>query len=559
MRKLKFLTTILFLAIAIISCNEDEWLKEEPFDFYAPENSYITAEQFNSAVARLYELTNNNIMWSSHEGNYVYHYTSDIAYDAIDPTHELNSYIDKITPETRQVTNFWQRYYRIVYDANVIIQRIDGEETEFSSETQRNALKAEAMFFRAYAYRCLGNQYGGVPIILEEFSEPKRDFARATREAVYAQAISDLEFAVANLPSVTELKEDGRLTKAAANHLLSELYVTVGDYDKAISAASSVIDGGNYSLMTERFGTRMDEPGDVYWDLFRRGNQNRNGGMNTEAIWVAQYEYLADGGGKGSDLCRFLVPLYWQLTGDSDGKSLFFGHSSQHGGRGIGWMAPSSYFLEDLWESDPNDMRNSEYNIIRDIVANNPESAYYGQKIIESGAITNYPDPYKRRWNALIAKSAPIGNFPAETIADPETGATLNSANMTFRDHYYMRLAETYLLRAEAYLGKGDLANAAADINAVRARANASPVAAGDVDIDYILDERARELHFEELRILTLMRLEKLAERVKKHDPMHNGEIRSNGVENFHNLWPIPQSEIERNTEAVLEQNPGYN
>ena len=54
------------------------------------------------------------------------------------------------------------------------------------------------------------------------------------------------------------------------------------------------------------------------------------------------------------------------------------------------------------------------------------------------------------------------------------------------------------------------------------------------------------------------MRLGKLAERVKAYDPMHNGEIVSNAVEEYHNLWPIPQSEIERNTEATLVQNPGY-
>jgi len=158
----------------------------------------------------------------------------------------------------------------------------------------------------------------------------------------------------------------------------------------------------------------------------------------------------------------------------------------------------------------------------------------------------------------LIAKAAPINNFPAEVIADPETGATLNGANMTFRDHYYMRLAETYLLRAEAYLNKDDLIKAAEDINTVRARANADPVAPGDVNIDYILDERARELHFEEPRIITLMRLGKLVERVRKYDPMHNGDMVSNGIMDYHNLWPIPQTAIERNTEATLEQNPGY-
>jgi len=65
-------------------------------------------------------------------------------------------------------------------------------------------------------------------------------------------------------------------------------------------------------------------------------------------------------------------------------------------------------------------------------------------------------------------------------------------------------------------------------------------------------------LSFEEPRILTLMRTEKLVEYVKLRDPMHNGKYANHGISAHHRRWPIPQSEIERNTEAVLEQNPGY-
>lgn len=115
------------------------------------------------------------------------------------------------------------------------------------------------------------------------------------------------------------------------------------------------------------------------------------------------------------------------------------------------------------------------------------------------------------------------------------------------------RLAETYLLRAEAYIRKGDLANAAADINTIRARANANPIQPSDVDIDFLLDERMRELYGEELRMLTLCRMGKLAERNRKYNPKTGLTI-----EDYHNLWPIPYSEIERNVYATLEQNPGY-
>ena len=123
-----------------------------------------------------------------------------------------------------------------------------------------------------------------------------------------------------------------------------------------------------------------------------------------------------------------------------------------------------------------------------------------------------------------------------------------------------MRLAETYLLRAEAYLKAGSPGLAAADINKVRERANAPLIDGGDVDIDFILDERTRELHFEEFRTLTLKRTGKLVERVRANNPWYNGKFSPeiSTIDDYHSLWPIPAQEIERNSEAVLEQNPGY-
>jgi hypothetical protein len=116
-----------------------------------------------------------------------------------------------------------------------------------------------------------------------------------------------------------------------------------------------------------------------------------------------------------------------------------------------------------------------------------------------------------------------------------------------------MRLAETILLRAEAYLGKSDKVKAAADINLVRSRANAKPVDAASVNIDYLLDERARELVGEEPRRLTLARLGKLYERVVKYNA-----VSKNSIKPFHNLLPIPQTAIDANAGAVLKQNEGY-
>ncbi len=133
-----------------------------------------------------------------------------------------------------------------------------------------------------------------------------------------------------------------------------------------------------------------------------------------------------------------------------------------------------------------------------------------------------------------------------------EYPAGANSGRTT-NDKIRMRLAETYLLRAEAYFHKGDLANAASDLNTVRQRVNAYQIGPDDVTLDFILDERARELVIEEPRRRTLVRLNQLYEKTKKYN------FRSqNTIQPFNELWPIPQAFIDANNQVPIPQNPGY-
>lgn len=100
----------------------------------------------------------------------------------------------------------------------------------------------------------------------------------------------------------------------------------------------------------------------------------------------------------------------------------------------------------------------------------------------------------------------------------------------------------------------GNNDKAANDINTVRARSNAKPIGAGQVDIDYILDERARELYSEEFRTLTLCRLGLLYDRTKKF----GYEASRKTVMEKNNLCPIPQSVIDANSQAEFPNNPGF-
>jgi hypothetical protein len=113
---------------------------------------------------------------------------------------------------------------------------------------------------------------------------------------------------------------------------------------------------------------------------------------------------------------------------------------------------------------------------------------------------------------------------------------------------YLFRLAEIYLIKAEAQYRLNE--DAASTINILRDRANASLVSNADVDIDFILDERARELWGEAPRRIDLVRTDRFLDRVR--------DLTGESPLDYHVLFPIPQSAIDLNTDAVIEQNDGY-
>jgi hypothetical protein len=127
----------------------------------------------------------------------------------------------------------------------------------------------------------------------------------------------------------------------------------------------------------------------------------------------------------------------------------------------------------------------------------------------------------------------------------------VQSAN--FDDYIQVRLGETYLLKAEAQFKLGDAAGAAATINVLRTRANATPITAANVNIDFILDERSRELFLEEQRRYTLLRTGKWYTRTKAYNHFGGENIAQRDT-----LFPIPQSVIDANLTKPMSQNPGW-
>lgn len=557
-----FRLTLLSLLLTVGSCKKS-FLDEVPESFLSTSNAFKTASDFNASVNNLYRLVREEFYSSTDWQPMQYLYRTDLV---VEVTVGSNPNLaGDFGPSGTLANNHWNQLYKIVSEANTVIGRIPDSDL---SDADRVVFEAKGKFFRALIYRTLVYLFGGVPLVTEEITTEKNDFTRASKADCLAQIISDLQFAAANLPAIGTVK-DGEISNLAAQHLLSEVYLAAGQYQNAVTAASVVIDDPGTDLMLNRFGARTTyNPADVYWDLFQNKNQNRKSANNREAIWVIQFETDVPGGGAvstamagGFQMERVHVPLFRDMR--VNGVALFQWPVSDYtGGRGVGFMQPSKYFANTVWGTDFNiDIRNANHNFIRTIPVTNPGSPLYGQTVSTeappAGSGVTFPS---RVFYPYQAKATTIQDHPAGLYVNPGSSDPIKkyelkaSAGVTYADQYMFRLAETYLLRAEAYLGLGNTPLAAADINVVRSRAHATPITAADVTLDYILDERMREFGVEEKRMLTLMRLGKLYDRVTRFNPFYGTKM-----EQRFNLWAIPAGEIQKNTGAVLEQNPGYN
>ncbi|WP_412468304.1 RagB/SusD family nutrient uptake outer membrane protein [Pedobacter sp. KLB.chiD] len=557
MKKITFTIIAAALVMTFFSCKKS-FLDEEPLDFLSTTNAYNNIKDFNAAVNNLYSRVRSEFYNSGEQRPFDYVFGCDLVFDGQPSTTRHTNMVAAYSPLSTEIPLIhWTSLYKIVAESNTIIDRIPASAL---SPADKTLMEAKAKFFRGMAFRTLAYLYGGVPLNTTEVVSPKTDYVRAPKTAVLEQAISDLKFASSNLPAINVV-QDGEINNLAAYHLLSEVYLAAGQFQNAADAASTVISNPNVGLMTTRFGVKAsDATKNVYWDLFQRGNQNRKNGTNRESLWVIQFETDVPGGGAVStgiggsyQMERHFAPqfLTFRLAGSSI-QPFLYPISDYTGGRGIGWAIPTRYFSDVIWQSDfNNDLRNAPFNFVREFKVTNPAHPRFGQTISTINPPAGITVP-RRDFYAFQSKVTTPGDHPDGMFQDKSQLLLKASAGGTYADQYMFRLAETYLLRAEAYLGLSQLDKAAADINVVRGRSNASPVLPANVNIDYILDERMRELGSEEKRRITLMRLGLVYDRVKKCNPYYNDILTT------YNLWPIPASEIERNNGAKLEQNPGY-
>jgi len=523
--------------LALSACKK-EFLDEDVYSAYAPE-TLADSLGFEASIVGLHNHLSTFFSYSDPQGwPSVWHSGTDIAW--VPPTQKQGievpyyDYTQLITTDGGASFS-WGWAYRMINNANIIINNVDNLPAGGMSQKNKDEISAEAKFFRAYAYNILATLFGKVPLVTEPLTAPKTDFTRSSLDSVNAVIASDLLFAADKLPDIDNVKSNSkgkmysRANKAMASQLLAEAYLRMGKPDLAEAQANLVINSGKFSLVTARYGKNLSLPGDPFSDMFVYGNQRKVQG-NKEAIWVMEQENPATvpGGITNSpQQRRNWGAAYYQIAGMTICDSL--------GGRGIGRLRLTNWVIYDLYE--PADMRNSENNLRHKFYYNTPGNANFGKEVPYTGADTVFKIcPHTTKW----FQYDPNDVFGFAMI----------------KDFILMRLGETYLLKAEAQFKQGKTAEAATTLTTLRARANASAVTASQVTMDFILDERVRELLAEENRRMTLMRTGTLVARTTKYNTqLHNPVL---GISAKNLLLPIPQSEINLNKDAVLEQNPGY-
>ncbi|MEI6586950.1 MAG: RagB/SusD family nutrient uptake outer membrane protein, partial [Sediminibacterium sp.] len=337
----------------------------------------------------------------------------------------------------------------------------------------------------------------------------------------------------------------------------------------------------------------------VTWDLHRP--DNKSAAANTEALFNVTNRFgtpsafissMLDGGSGGTLGSRIMRQAAPFLSGGINTPAGNVGTNAVAGnefdimqlyGRGIGRCRNTPYSYKDIWD-DSKDLRHDSvsgnYMFPENIVYWNPaikgKDTAYGLKLRLYGPTgTLLCADTLRRWFP----------WPHYKVYVPDVDNTPMQGGQS--DWYVMRLAETYLVRAEAYMWKGDAANATADVNAVRTRAKCSPYTAAQMSIGTILDERARELYWEEGRKTELTRIAYLFAKtgqsyngktytlanfstsnfmvdriLQKNIFYKTGFVTVHGdqftISQYHVLWPIPIDAILANTDGHINQNIGY-
>lgn len=644
---------LIFTGAVLSTGCTDSFLKPDPLSFYEPDVTFSTESGLKAGLAmadrhlRLYwtdfETNNINVPIST---EYLF---SDLSlFGKTDQGNgTYSNFAAQLTPtggisngDDNQISYFWGQTYSGIKYANTVLNYVDGVTS--LSEATKNAYKGRAYFHRAYRYLNLVFQFGDVPLVTKLLEVPKENYRSTKKEAILDMITKDMEFAVEWVPEQKDMEYYGMVNKGACRQLLIKCYLATGQFEKAEQQADILI--GQYQLMTEPFGTftNSGEPEtwnitrNVIWDLHRPVNKAI--GTNKEAIMVLPNS--SDQTHTDFLTMRIFGP-FWNdgklQTTDGAQAAINFARNAplydkaldnvRAFGRGIGTIRATHFAQHGLWTvngiEDKADLRHNStvgnWVNMEDIrycayinQGAKQKSEYYGKNFMlyadkDVWGTDKDGNPIITKHKGDILCSDTLRDwfdFPLYKIylkdenAEANVGANqFNGATKGSDATWYLyRLAETYLLRAEAkyYQGK----DATSDVNEVRKRAQCSQLYT-TVNIGDIMNERARELYLEEWRHAELVRVSYCLALSGKPDEWGNTYSLDNwdkqegtdenggsywyqrlmhysiynkhpegiqsGGKTFifsmdkHNMyWPIPNGSIIGNKKGKLHQNYGY-
>ncbi len=534
---------VILLTAGVFSTSCDSYLEEENKSSITIETASTDPESFNQLVAGVYEKARET---TTHYDPDMYYTLEDLGTDivtrrsTITGTDAINDYVN-MTADNWVMYVYWKNQYSIIAAANTAIDNVDN--IVGVADSEKTIGIGESKFFRAWSYFNLVENYGGVPLVLNQVTTSETNYPRDSEEAVYTQIVQDLQDALDAVPAIPSVY--GRVSKDAVRHLLSKVLLTRGyksfgsssDFTEAASLAETVISNhplvSSFTLLVDIDNQRNTEV--IFSYLFGNNSVSRGWGNSKHMLYKFRFYDYPGLEKTVQALGGMPTPFYYSLFEDSDERATatftrvnyatedYVGYEN---GTPVNVVAGDTaiYFPKTAWSQAAIDAK--RYEVI------NPGTYF------QNDGVTNTHFPMFTKFDD-----------PSVPFTQPD------QSSQGERDMVMMRSGEAYLIAAEAYLQASNTIDAAARLTTLRSRAGlVTPVVPGDVDLDFILDERARELTGEVNRWMDLKRTGKLIERVLAHNPH---AALNNSLKEKHLLRPIPQSEIETSEQSIT-QNPGY-
>ena len=546
-RYLRGMALALMIMAILVSC-EKQLTEKNPSGLTA-ETVYNNAAGFETLVNAAYTFT--RFWYGKEEGYSVMEMGTDIWTSGTGDVYpQLSQYNNLQGSNTAALTTLWNNTYAAINLCNKGIAKI-GDVTDFNT-AQKSQREAELRFLRAFYYWHIVELWGGVHFSTTPTEGVVTEANRTSVDTFYSQIFTDLNYAVANLPLTNS--QYGRATQPIAKAFLARMLLTRGRNEEAIAASNDVIKNYGYSLQPK------------YIDLWNMANLK-----SKEVIWAIDYSTTLT----FNDLTTATFP-YGHSRGSNNGHLMFLMVYDQvntailardlNNGRPFNRYMPTLAYLN-LFD-DANDSRYAGSfqtvwfaNKAANGFAIGDTAAFTAKVIIPPAVMASRKYTTYDVSKVYGANGVPIQRQFYVSLKKFKDSTRLSLAEaQSARDAFVIRLAEIYLIAAEAEMKIGKNDSAAYYLNVIRKRA-AIPgreanmvVLPTDVTMDYILDERARELGGEQLRWFDLKRTGKLQSRIQSMNPDAFKYFQS-----FHTLRPIPQTQIDAvSNKDQFKQNPGY-